>query len=132
MKIKRRIISLLITAAILIGAVSYASAASNDVSEISNKTGLLPIESNKASYSSGPEIVTFSVLPSSYDSSKLGYTLPVRVQHEDSCWAFGTLSTFETLLLKNGEEIETFAPQHASFWGSRRSDGTGWQREHTD
>ncbi len=132
MKIKRRIISLLITAAILIGAVSYTSAASDDVSETSNKTGLLPIESNKASYSSGLEIVTFSMLPSAYDSSKLGYTLPVRVQHEDSCWAFGTLSTFETLLLKNGEEIETFGPQHANFWGSRRSDGTGWQREHTD
>ncbi len=132
MKMKCRIVSLILTSVVLFTAIFCTSAAEKDIAPLNARTGLLPIGENGLSVNSGLESFGTTSLPSSYDSSKLGYTLPVRVQHEDSCWAFGTLSTFETLLLKNGEDIETFGPQHANFWGSLRSDGTGWHREHTD
>lgn len=126
MRIHRRILSAIIAVLLCLSAILCASAAHRETAELSAKTGLEPVGSNVDYSSSLP--VTLTNLPESYSSADLGYTLPVRQQHDNTCWAFGTLSSFETLLLKNGENIETFAPQHANYWGTVRADGTGWQR----
>lgn len=121
-----RITALVISLALCIGATLCTSAAHKDTAELSAKTGLEPVSFYKAQAdisSSGIE------LPSYYNSKDEGYTLPVRHQDTNNCWAFGTLSTFETKLLKDGNtDIETFSPQHANYWGIKREDGTGWQR----
>lgn len=126
MKIHRRIIAVFLAVTLFIGTALYASAAKEDIASLSAKTGLIPV-SNNIEYSSQLP-VTLSDLPAKYSSADLGLTLPVRQQHDNTCWAFGSLSTFETLLLKSGEAVAPFAPQHTNFWGTLRSDGTGWQR----
>ena len=68
-------------------------------------------------------------LPSSYSSKDLGYTTPVRQQSSNICWAYSSLASLETLLLKSGENVGHFSPQHMNIWGTVNPDGTGWQRE---
>lgn len=125
MKLHQKIISLVLAATMSLGAMFCASAANRDIAELSAKTGL-EVLGNPAPLAELP--ATVEELPASYSSADLGFTLAVRQQHDNTCWAFGTLSTFETLLLKSGEKIETFAPQHTNYWGTKREDGTGWQR----
>lgn len=121
-----RITALVMSFVLCLGATLCTSAARKDTAEISAKTGLEPVSFYKAQAdisSSGTE------LPSYYNSNEEGFVLPVRKQDENNCWAFGALSSFETLLLKNGEDItEALSPQHANYWGLKREDGTGWQR----
>jgi len=105
--------------------VTSPSAADANLVPIGAKTGLAPIGAQQylPELSSSPD-----ELPAVYDSTDYGFVLPVRKQQDNTCWAFGALSTFETLLLKNGENIDTFSPQHANIWGIKQPDGTGWQR----
>lgn len=96
-----------------------------ELTELSAKTGLVPISALPINEDLTP---TSDELPSRYNSADMGLVLPVREQQAQTCWAFGALSTLETLLLKSGEDVNTFAPQHANFWGTKRTDGSGWQR----
>lgn len=126
MKTSKIIISVILSVILILSAaVCNVYAVDTDLAELSAKTGLLPIGAapiNEDLSASTDE------LPTAYNSANSGYVLPVRQQKDSTCWAFGALSTLETLLLKNGEEVTTFAPQHANFWGTKRADGTGWQR----
>ncbi len=127
MKTIKKLTALLLVLIILAG-VSAAgfSAAEIDIVPLTAYTGLealgTDIPQSTALEASGTD------LPSSYNSAQKGIVLPVREQNTNNCWAFGALSTMETLLLSMGEEISTFSPQHANFWGTTRADGTGWQR----
>lgn len=127
MKTTKKIISVILSAIIALSWTVYtASAVDTDLVGLSARTGLLPIGS--------PDInenltATADELPSKYDSRDYGYVLPVRIQQNNTCWAFGALSTMEILLIKNGEDVTTFSPQHANFWGTTRGDNTGWQRD---
>ncbi len=126
MKKHSRIVASVLAILLCMGAVLCTSAAHKDIAEISAKTGLETV----GTFSSNAELhTTVEEVPSYYSSAEEGYTLQVRQQHQNTCWAFGALSSFETLLLKNTESnIEIFAPQHANYWGIARPDGTGWQR----
>lgn len=127
MKKHRRITAFALTLILCIGAVLCTSAAQKDLAELSAKTGLEAV----GSFNTNAELTASAdtQLPSYYSSADLGLTLDIRTQHANTCWAFGALSSFETLLLKNGESnVEIFAPQHANYWGIKREDGTGWQR----
>lgn len=68
-------------------------------------------------------------LPSKYSSAELGYTSTVKSQIGDTCWAYSSMSTYESLLLKNGLFYGDFGVDGLDLWGSNRSDGTGWQRD---
>lgn len=129
MKFKARFFSLLLVVTICIGlTVTSPLAADKETVPVGALTGLEAIGAQQpisALESSADE------LPFKYNSRDYGYVLPVRVQKDSTCWAFGALSTFETMLLKNGEKITTFSPQHANLWGTKRDDGTGWQRTDT-
>ena len=139
MKINRRAPCFLLSLILVFGAIVTPSAArleeaplgaETEIITLSAKTGLLPIGSDQDINAYLPQ--TFRELPSKYSSKDEGFTHPVRQQHDNSCWAFGTLSTFETLLLKNGEKPDVLSPQHTNYWGTKRSDGTGWQRTNAD
>ncbi len=127
MKTLRELTSLIL-ALVMLASISIVItfAADKNIAPLgANLTGLEAIGSQPLNVSleaSGDE------LPASYNSADKGFVLPVRVQQDNTCWAFGALSTLETLLLSKGENISTFAPQHANLWGTVRDDGTGWQR----
>ena len=127
MKLQKILLSVILTILLAFGASLSVYSAEVGFVEIGAQTGILPLESNNSSQYKTP--TTYEILPSKYSSHSLGFTTPVRQQHSSTCWAFGTLSTFETLLLKNGENVGHFATEHVNFWGSRREDGTGWQRD---
>lgn len=137
MKLNRKALCFLLSTILVFGAIISPSAAKIDstetsanisISPLSARTGLLPVGSDTDINAHLP--APLMELPSKYSSKDEGLTLAVRTQHDNSCWAFGTLSTFETLLLKNGESVEHLAPQHTNYWGTERADGTGWQRDH--
>ncbi len=68
-------------------------------------------------------------LPSAYSSLDSGYVSSVKVQDYNSCWAFASLATYESFLLKNGREIEDMSTDHLNLWATPHSDGTGWIRK---
>ncbi|MBR3971954.1 MAG: hypothetical protein IKJ83_03625 [Ruminococcus sp.] len=126
MKLKNKIIAVILTVLMCVGiTVLSPMAAETEISELSAPTGLAAISAQPINATLD---TTDDELPEKFNSANEGYVLPVRTQQDNTCWAFGTLSSFETLLLKAGESVDTFAPQHANLWGTKRSDGTGWQR----
>lgn len=126
----KKILSVFLCILLSLSALVFdASAAEVEVADLSAKTGLIAIGAPAINEDLAP---TDDELPSRYNSEELGFVLPVRKQAAQTCWAFGSLSSMETLLLKNGESVSTFAPQHANFWGTLREDNSGWQRnEHS-
>ena len=70
-------------------------------------------------------------LPSYYSSRDLGYVTSVKDQEYNSCWAYASLATYESFLLKNGLEIEDMSTDHLNIWATTHSDGTGWIRDVT-
>lgn len=80
---------------------------------------------------SGTTLESDATLPKAYSSLDLGYTTPVRSQIYNTCWAYGSSATLETVMLKDGLSVEHFAPMHLNYWGTTREDGTGWARTYT-
>lgn len=79
---------------------------------------------------SGTKLEPKTTLPSSYSSLELGFTTPVRNQMYNTCFAYGALSTLETIMLKDGNEAMSFSPMHLNHWGTLREDSTGWNRSY--
>ncbi len=127
MRTAKKLTSLILALVLLVGMGAVGTFAANvDIAELTaNMTGLEAIGSQPLNVSL---TASSDELPASYNSAQKGIVLPVRTQEYSTCWAFGALSTLETLLLSKGEEVSTFAPQHANHWGTVRTDGTGWQR----
>lgn len=68
-------------------------------------------------------------IPSTYSSVEKGYVTSVKNQRTHStCWAFSSVSTLESALLKNGFGEYDISEEHLDIWATRRSDGTGWTR----
>lgn len=67
-------------------------------------------------------------LPSSYSSLDLGYCTDVKRQIGNMCWAYASISSFETALLKNNAFRFALSTDGLDIWGTTREDGTGWQR----
>lgn len=68
------------------------------------------------------------VLPSSYSSRDLGYVTSVKRQQYNSCWAYASIATMESLLLRSGIEGCDLSVNHLNMWATERSDGKGWVR----
>ena len=69
------------------------------------------------------------VSPISYSSLDLGFTAPVRRQLYNDCWAYASMSVFESKLLHDGFTFNSYSPQQINQWATTRPDGTGWQRK---
>lgn len=80
----------------------------------------------------GTKLESETTLPSYYSSKDLGYVTPVRNQLYNTCWAYGSLATLESSMMKNSYSVEQFSPMHMNHWGTKRHDGTGWQRTYID
>lgn len=80
----------------------------------------------------GTTLESDSALPSYYSSRDLNYVTGVRDQLFNTCWAYGSLATLESTLLKDSVATEHFSTMHMNHWGTTRPDGTGWQRDYTN
>ncbi len=129
---KNKILLLLLITAMLMSMciVNGNAKEIESLAEIAAYSKLEPV-GESTDYSAKDKLAEVSAknLPSSYSSKDLGYTTPVRQQSANICWAYSSLASLETLLLKSGETVQHFSPQHMNIWGTMNSDGTGWQRE---
>lgn len=69
-----------------------------------------------------------NALPESYSSLDLGFVTPVKSQIYSSCWAFASMATLESALLRGGFYTEDMSTTHLNLWATPHADGTGWQR----
>lgn len=115
------ICSLILTAMLTVNAsASMQADAGND--------GLLITD--HINYGSTAELLENEVIPQSYSSRDLGYTPTVKSQGTTNlCWIFSTLSSFETLLIKDGNFSSTFSVSHLDNWATVNND-EGWARNY--
>ena len=69
-----------------------------------------------------------TALPDAYSSRDPGYVTSVKSQQYNSCWAFASMATLESTLLRAGYETEDMSTDHLNMWATTHKDGTGWQR----
>lgn len=70
-----------------------------------------------------------SELPDTYSSKELGFCTPVKDQGDDGlCWDYATISSFESMLLKNNLFTSELNINHMDVWGTRENNGEGWNR----
>lgn len=83
---------------------------------------------------SAPSIIysTDSSLPSSYSSKDLGYVTEVKTQIHNDCWAYASLATYESMLLRNGYLIDSMSVSHLNAWATTRTNGKGWLRNYSN
>lgn len=70
-------------------------------------------------------------LPSSYSAKEQGFTTPVRSQQYNTCWAYSSTGTLESLQLKNYQPGYHLSTMHMNYWGCTDENGFGWQRSYT-
>ena len=71
-------------------------------------------------------------LPEKFSSLDFGWVTSVKDQDYNDCWAYATLSTLETKLLKEGYTNVDMSETHLNGWATKRSDESGWQRNYTE
>lgn len=72
---------------------------------------------------------TEETLPSYYSSKDLGYCTPVKTQKQSICWAYASISTFESYLLKNNLFEYDLSTSHLDLWATADDNGNGWLRK---
>lgn len=129
---KKKILAFLLVFALLVSTCIFQGSAKkvDSLADIAALSKLEPIgtEADLNAYTELAPLKSNS-LPESYSSKDLGYTTDVRQQNANICWAFSSLASLETLLLKSGENVEHFSPEHMNIWGSMEDSGLGWQRD---
>lgn len=127
---KKLFVFFLISALILSMCITSGTAKELDsLAHIASLSKLEPVSGGNLNAYTELAETKANALPSSYSSRDLGYTTDVRQQSSNICWAYSSLASLETLLLKSGEITEHLSPEHMNVWGSMESDGTGWQRD---
>lgn len=127
---KKRIISLLLTAALLGASGAAADAAMIDTAGTGAQTDAAIVAADYAEV--GSELTPASDLPTAYSSRDEGFVTPVRNQIHNTCWAYSSTAALETLMIKNRKTAEHLSTMHMNFWGCRTPDGTGWLRSYSD
>lgn len=118
------VLVLIMTSGIISGSAKEVSS----LTDIAAKSKLEPVKGVALNAVTELSEVKSNALPSSYSSRDLGYTTEVRQQSSNICWAYSSLASLETLLLKSGEHTGHLAPEHINIWGSMEDSGLGWQR----
>ena len=67
-------------------------------------------------------------LPSSYSSRDLGFCSSVKDQVGQICWAYGSLSSYESFMLKNNLYTADYDPSILDRWGANSGGDRGWMR----
>ncbi len=129
MKVFTKVFSFIIASIITLSAISSASAAEIDITNTKADGDISAIAANLDI--TGTKLESDTELPSYYSSRDLGYTTDIRDQIYNTCWAYSSSSTLESVLMKAGYAISQFAPMHMNHWGTLREDGTGWSRTYS-
>lgn len=70
-------------------------------------------------------------LPTAYSSVDAGFTTPVRSQQYNTCWAYSSTGTFESLLIKKNRPAFHLSTMHMNYWGCTRENDLGWNRTYS-
>lgn len=122
----RKILALFLSGIMITSAAISAGAAEIETAETGAQVDAAIVAADYAEV--GGTLEADEPLPSAYSSAELGYTTPVRQQRYNTCWAYSSTATLESLLLKNKLPSFHLSTMHMNYWGTTRSDGKGWQR----
>lgn len=118
-------------AALLAGVLIITIPISSGAAEIDTASTGAPVDAAivAADYAEvGGTLEPDEALPAFYSSADEGFTTPVRSQNYNTCWAYSSTATLESLLLKKGASDPHLSTMHMNYWGTKHDDGTGWQR----
>ena len=124
----KRLIAILLTA-VMLGSVTVSAAAA----EIDSAGTAAGVDAAivAADYAEvGGTLEPTDALPSYYSSADAGFTTPVRTQKYNTCWAYSSTASMESLLLKNRYPSQHLSTMHMNYWGCTLDNGNGWQRNH--
>ena len=124
----RKLITILLTAAMIGTATLAASAAQIDTADTGAQLDAAIVAADYAEV--GGTLEPEEPLPNAYSSAEQGLTTPVRQQQYNTCWAYSSTATLESLLLKNREQSFHLSTMHMNYWGTALENGKGWQREY--
>ena len=126
----KKLISIALSLAVILGAAVCASAA-----EIDSAPQGAHIEAGvvAADYeAAGSSLDVTSPLPSSYSSRDQGYTTPVRNQRYNTCWAYSSSAVVETLMAKQGTYSGQLSTMCMNYAACAQSGEAGWRRGYAD
>ncbi len=123
MNLLKKVLSLIVSLAICLSLSINTQAA-----EITKNGSAQAIDNN---YLSAKEEKQLSKnIPSSYNSKELGYVTSVKNQkNSDTCWAYSSTSSFESLLLLNNLFFNPLSVKHMDKWATPDINNYGWQRQ---
>lgn len=125
----RKLITILLSAALIGSTTLAASAAQIDTAETGAQSDAAIVAADYAEV--GGTLEAPVTLPASYNSADEGYTTPVRMQQYNTCWAYSSTATLESLFLKKEEQAFHLSTMHMNYWGTVRNNGSGWQRSYS-
>ncbi|WP_405357148.1 C1 family peptidase [Ruminococcus sp.] len=126
----RKLITILLTAALIGSMTLAASAAQIDTTDTGAPVDAAIVAADYAEV--GGTLEPEETLPTAYNSAEHGYTTPVRQQQFNTCWSYSSTATLESLFLKNGLQSFHLSTMHMNYWGTARDSGKGWQRTYMD
>ncbi len=126
----RKLITILLTAAMIGSTTLAASAARIDTAETGAQIESAIVAADYAEV--GGTLEPEETLPTAYNSAERGYTTPVRQQQYNTCWAYSSTATLESFFLKNNRQAFHLSTMHMNYWGTSRNNGKGWQRTYSD
>ncbi|MBK6088153.1 C1 family peptidase [Ruminococcus difficilis] len=126
----RKLITILLTAALIGSTTLAASAAQIDTAETSAQVDAAIVAADYAEV--GGTLEPEETLPTAYNSAEHGYTTPVRQQQYNTCWAYSSTAALESFFLKNNRQAFHLSTMHMNYWGTARNNGKGWQRTYSD
>lgn len=122
----KKFISLLLSCTLFLSISASAGAAEIDSASTGAETNAAIVAADYAEV--GGTLEPTDQLPSSYSSAAAGFTTPVRSQVYNTCWAYSSTASLESLALKKQLESPHLSTMHMNFWGVTRPNGSGWQR----
>ena len=126
----RKLITILLTAALIGSTTLAASAAQIDTAETGAQVETAIVAADYAEV--GGTLEPEETLPTAYNSAEHGYTTPVRQQQYNTCWAYSSTAALESFFLKNNRQAFHLSTMHMNYWGTARNNGKGWQRTYSD
>ena len=127
---KRKLISSLLACALFLSFSTAAGAADIDAAGTGADTDAAIVAADYPEV--GGELEPGDELPSAYSSVDAGYVTPARKQLFNTCWAYSSTATLESLILKNNRLIDHLSTMHMNFSSCTLPDGKGWQRSYSD
>ena len=125
----RKALASLLSCAVLLSAPLSAGAAQIDNADTAAASDVAIVAADYAQV--GGTLEPTGALPSSYSSLAEGLTTPVRSQKYNTCWAYASTASLESMMIKNQLQSKQFSTMHMNFWGSTEENGNGWQRSYS-